>query len=108
MSPNSTRQFPMLGYWIALAAIVILANIPLFVSAYGGWVAEQHGCAVSVGYISECMIDGLNKGAELQRLVSSGLYALLTWPLGLVAFVVWLVFLFRHRARWKRAARGVQ
>ena len=96
------RRFGMWPYWLVLLLIVVIAMAPLAVSAYGSMLAEQHGCAVSAGFISECIIDGLDKGAELHGLAAAGLYALFTWPLALVMFAVWLVVLLVHRSRWKR------
>jgi hypothetical protein len=96
------KPFPMVGYWIALAVIVVLSNIPFAFTAYATSIAEQHGCTISAGFISECIVDGADKSAELHQMAASGLYVLFTWPLGILAFVVWLVLLLRHRGRWKR------
>ncbi len=97
------RRFRMWPYWLVLALIIIVAMAPLGVSAYGSALAAQHGCAVSAGFVSECIIDGVDNGAELHGLAAAGLYALFTWPLALLIFVVWLVVLLVHRGRWKRS-----
>jgi hypothetical protein len=102
----SARKFGMWPYWLVLLLIVVIAMAPLAVSGYGSMLAEQHGCAVSPGFISECIIDGVDKGAELHGLVAAGLYALFTWPLALLLFVVWLVVLLVHRGRWKRRRKA--
>jgi uncharacterized membrane protein len=96
------RKFPMLGYWIALAIIIVLANIPFVFTSYATMQAEQYGCAISSGFIAECMVDEVDRGLQLHDLAAAGLYVLITWPLGLVAFAVWLVVLLRHRGRWKK------
>jgi hypothetical protein len=98
------RRFRMWPYWLVLVLIVVVAMAPLGVSAYGSALAERHGCAVSAGFISECIIDGVDKGSELHALAAAGLYALFTWPLALVLLVVWLIVLLVNRGRWKRQA----
>jgi hypothetical protein len=100
------RRFRMWPYWLMLVLIVVVAMAPLGVSAYGTALAEQHDCAVSAGFISECMINGVDKGTELHQLAAAGLYAVFTWPLALLMLVVWLVVLLVHRSRFKRA-KGV-
>jgi hypothetical protein len=102
MAPG--RRFGMWRYWLVLVLIVVIAMAPLAVSAYGSMLAGQHGCAVSAGFISACIIDGVDKGAELHGLAAAGLYTLFTWPLALLMLVVWLIVLLVHRGRWKRQA----
>ena len=97
------KPFPMLGYWIALLVILIVANLPFGPTAYAGWLAESNGCTIiAAGTPPPCEIGGVERGKDLQDMSNAGLYVLLTWPLGAVLFVIWLVMLLRARGRWKR------
>jgi hypothetical protein len=97
------KKIPMLGYWIALAVIVVIANLPLIPTAYAGWLAQSNDCTIIAGGTPPpCEIDGVDRGRNLQDMSNAGLYVLLTWPLGAVLFIVWLVVLLAARGRWKR------
>ena len=96
------KPFPMLGYWIALVVIVIIANLPFIPAAYAGWLANANGCTITGGAATECMIDGVDRGRDLQQLSYVSLYVFFTWPLGALLFIIWLIMLLRARGRWKR------
>jgi hypothetical protein len=96
------KTFPMWGYWIGLLVILIIANLPFIPAAYAGWLADTNGCTITGGAPPECMIDGVDRGHDIQQLSYVSLYVFFTWPLGAVLFIVWLVMLLRARGRWKR------
>lgn len=94
--------FPWLPYWLALAAIFIGALVPIGVTLYAAAVAEGAGCILAEG--TPCLIDGVDKGPELRSLGGSFIYALFTWPAGIVLACLWFALLYWHRRRWSRKA----
>jgi hypothetical protein len=78
-----TRRFPWTAYWLALAAIVILACLPLISVLVASTIAEA-------------------QGQLLAAAVVLGWFMLVTLPLGLVVGLAWVVALVVHRLLWRR------
>ena len=95
-------RFPLWPYMIALALIFAGAMAPIAITIYAVNVTEGHGCTVSVAQLYPCIIDGVDKGPELQAMAHSFWYALYTWPAGILAACLWLGILWFHRRRWSR------
>jgi hypothetical protein len=104
--PHSPR-FPWWPYLVVLALIFVGAMAPIGVTVYAANVAQSHGCTVTNGVLDPCIVDGVDKAPELQAMASSFLYALFTWPAGIVAACLWFLVLYWHRGRWKRR-RGLE
>ena len=98
----TTPRFPWWPYLVALALIFVGAMAPIAVTVYAANVAQGHGCTVTDGVLDPCIVDGVDKAAELQGMANTFWYALFTWPAGIVAATIWLLVLLWHRGRWKR------
>jgi hypothetical protein len=71
-------------------------------------IANAYGCKVDEGSVHPCIIGGHDYGELLYDLGVMGWFMLATIPLGLVAFVTWLIFLILHQVAWrKRISAGV-
>ncbi len=96
--------FPWLPYWIALAAIFLGAMAPIGVTLHAASLAEGYGCTATGGVVAPCLVEGVDKAPELQAMAGSFLYALFTWPAGIVLACIWFGILYWHRRRWSRKA----
>ena len=105
MSPvaPAPRRFPWAVHWILFGLIFILGNLPIATTVISAAVANANNCTISEGLLNPCIIGGRDWGSDLQFGGMSFLYIFLTWPLALVLFIVWLIVLLVHRARFKRS-----
>ena len=94
--------FPWLPYWLVLAAIFVGAMAPIGVTLYTAAVAEGAGCTLAAD--APCLVDGVDKAPELRAMGGSFIYALFTWPAGIVLACLWFGLLYWHRRRWNRKA----
>ena len=102
---NGVRRFPWWVYWLLLAVIVILANLPLIATLIAASIAGANDCTMTEGVVAPCMIGGQDWGPDLQGYGNSFWFVLVSWPAGLVLFVIWLIVLLVHRAGFaKRVA----
>jgi len=97
-----TKRFPWIPYWIFLILIVLFAFAPIGSVMVCGVIANAFGCKVDEGSVHPCMINGKDYGHLLYTLGVMGWLMLATLPLGALAFLVWLIVLCLHRARWRR------
>jgi hypothetical protein len=102
----SAARFPMAIYWILLALIVLFALAPILVTIFAAAIANANGCQLSEGLLTPCVINGVDYGRDLQSAGLAVFYILLTVPLALVLFVIWLVVLLVHRRRFARGVAG--
>ena len=102
-APVAPRRFPWLVYWLLFTLIVLVAMLPIFTTVAAAAIASANGCNISEGVKSVCMIDGQDWGDWLQFGGLSILYVFLTWPIAFVLFLIWLVVLLIHRARFGKA-----
>ena len=107
MSEGSPRpkKFPWVIYWLVLAVIGLFALWPVMSVAFAALVAEAHGCQLDEGSVHPCMVLGSDWGETLYALGVMGWFMLATLPLGLFAFVGWLVALVAHRIAWRHTSR---
>jgi hypothetical protein len=102
------KRFPWILYWIPLVLIVVFAFAPVCSVILCGAIANTYGCKVDEGSVHPCIINGQDYGHLLYELGVSGWLMLFTLPVGLFAFVIWLIILILHRANWqKRVSAGV-
>ena len=83
----SARNFPWAAYWIGLAIIFVLANLPILVTIISAAVANGAGCTVSEAYATPCVINGTDYGYWLQFGGLAIFYLFITWPLAFVFFL---------------------
>src|SRR5947199_112269 len=103
------KRFPWILYWTVLALIVLFAFAPIGSVMLCGAIANAYGCKVDEGSTHPCMINGNNYGQLLYTLGVLGWLMLVTLPVGLFAFVFWLLILILHRERWrKRVSAEIQ
>lgn len=97
------KPFPMLWWWIALLVIFLLSNLPFLAPAWASYLASASDCTLTGGGAAPpCIIDGVDRGQDLQALSYMALYVFISWPLGALLFAVWLIALLVARGRWKR------
>jgi hypothetical protein len=94
--------FPWWPYLIVLALIMIGAMLPIGLTVYAANVAQGLGCTVTNGVLDPCVVEGVDRAPELQMMASSFVYALFTWPAGILAACIWFGVLYWHRTRWKK------
>jgi hypothetical protein len=99
-TPPRLRRFPWLVYWIVFALIAILAVLPVFTTVISAAIANGYDCNISESVKSACIINGQDWSDWLQFGGLSFLYIFLTFPLAFVLFIVWLIVLLIHRARF--------
>jgi len=100
--PSTTKKFPWLLYWMALAIIALVAFAPIGSVVACGVIANANGCKVDEGSVHPCVINGKDYGQLLYTLGVLGWLMLVTLPAGAVAFATWLVILLLHRGAWRR------
>ena len=92
-------------------AIILCAISPFFGVAYAGAVAEKYGCELNEGSINPCVVDGVDRGADLYSLGMLGWLGIATLPLGLAAVVLYiaivLIVYLVMRLRKKKAKQEV-
>lgn len=96
------KRFPWIVYWLVLALIVLVALAPIGSVVACSTIAKAHGCKVDEGSVHPCVINGKDYGQLLYTLGVMGWLMLVTLPGGALAFVIWLVVLVFHRARWRK------
>jgi len=97
------RRFPWLVYWSLFALIAILAVLPVLTTVLAAAITNAYDCTISESVKSACMINGQDWSDWLQFGGMSFLYIFLTFPLAVVLFVIWLIVLLIHRARFGKA-----
>ena len=98
----SAARFPMGIYWVLFALIVLLGMLPLFTTLFAVGIAEANGCTISESVLTPCVIGGTDWGYWLQFGGISVFYILLTFPVALILFIVWLIVLLVHRGIFRR------
>jgi hypothetical protein len=102
MLEASRKPFPWILYWLVLVLIILIGLAPIGSVVACSTIANIYGCKVDEGSVHPCIINGKDYGQLLYTLGVLGWLMLLTLPAGALAFVVWLIVLVLHRARWKR------
>jgi len=96
------KRFPWIPYWIVLVLIVLFALAPIGSVVVCSVIANAAGCKVDEGSVHPCIINGKDYGHLLYTLGVMGWLMLATLPLGALAFMIWLIVLVLHRARWRK------
>ena len=99
------KKFPWAIYWLILAAIVLVALLPVLSVLFAAFVANANGCRLDEGSVHPCMVMGSDWGETLYTFGVMGWLMLATLPLGLFAFGGWLVALIAHRIAWRHTSR---
>jgi len=108
MNGKPHKRFPWLWYFLALFVILAFAFAPIGSVMLCGAIANAYACKVDEGSVHPCIINGHDYGHLLYTLGVLGWLMLVTLPVGLFAFVVWLIVVMLHRERWrKRVSAGV-
>lgn len=102
MRADRVRRFPGWAYLTALIVIVVLALVPLASVFIASGLASGHGCVLNEGNVHPCIIAGADWGSTLYSMAMMGWFMLFSIPLGVIAFVVWLIIFFIHRVLWRR------
>ena len=97
------RRFPWLVYWILFALIGLIAVLPVFTTVFAAAIADANGCNITEGLKVTCMINGQDWGDWLQFGGLSIFYIFLTSPFAFELFLIWLIVLLIHRARFGKA-----
>jgi hypothetical protein len=100
-APVPTRKrFPWILYGIFLVLIVLFAFAPIGSGMLCSAIADAPGCKWDEGSVHPCIINGHDYGELVYSLGVMGWFMLVTIPIGLFAFVAWLIALLVHRASW--------
>jgi len=101
------HRFPWWVYWAAFAFIALFTLWPVGSILATAAIADANGCRVDEGSVHPCMVLGSDWGATLYTMGVLGWFMLITVPLGLGAFIVWLIVLLIHHAAWARQSKPV-
>ncbi len=96
------RRFPWWIYWILLAVIVLFTVSPVIPLAIATTIAEQNGCILNEGSANPCVVGGKDIGGDLYAMGVMGWFFLATIPVGVFAFIAWVIVLIVHRVLWGR------
>jgi hypothetical protein len=96
------RGFPLRYYVITLVVIVLLGTAPLLGLIAADVIASAHGCTLSEGTASVCMVMGSDWGEGLYAAFVLPWLLLATLPLAGGAVLVLLVIFIIHRLAWGR------
>ena len=108
MDSKPNGRFPWIWYLLALFVICGFAFAPVGSVILCAVISNVGGCKVDEGSMHPCIINGQDYGQLLYTLGVLGWLMLVTIPVGLFAFIIWLIVLILHRASWrKRVSVGV-
>lgn len=79
------------GLFWSLAAIVLLAGLPVALAFLASAIASAHGCTLSGAGPEPCLIGGSDWGGTLSVLFTMHWFALVTLPAGALALLAWLI-----------------
>lgn len=96
------RRFSWGIYLALLALIALIAFLPVLTMMVAIVVTGAYGCNINESIASVCEIGGTDMGYWLQFGQFSIFYIFLTFPLGVVLFVIWLIVLLVHNSRFNR------
>jgi hypothetical protein len=87
----------------ALAVILLFGAFPLLSTLLAVLFAETFGCSLNEGFVSPCVVFGLDFGGLLYPMGLAAWFVIFTVPLAGLALLVWLVvlvvLLFKRRNR---------
>ena len=95
-------RFPWRRYLLVLAAILVLALLPLASVLVSSAIADWNNCALDEGSAHSCLIGGSEWGGALYTMAVMGWLMLLSLPLGGGAVLVWFIMLIIHWLAWRR------
>lgn len=98
----SAGRFPWAVDWVLFGLIALVAMLPVFTIMISAAIANTYGCTIGEGLLTPCIIDGKDWGSTLQFGGMSVFYVFLTWPLVFVLFIIGVMVLQVHRARFKQ------
>ncbi|WP_198174080.1 hypothetical protein [Mesorhizobium xinjiangense] len=75
------------AFW--LAAIIVLAVLPLISVFAADFVAQWNGCTLNEGQVHPCVIAGADRGELLYTMFVMGWLSLLTVPAGFGVLMIW-------------------
>lgn len=103
---QSMKYFWLVHSMIVLG-IILCAFSPFLAVAYAGAVAERYGCDLDEGSIHPCVVNGVDRGADLYSLGMLGWLGIATVPLGAIALLLYtLVVLLFYLVRWLRRRKA--
>lgn len=102
--PQNGRWFALV-MGVSLLVIGLLAIAPLISALLASWIGSANGCVVNEGGVNPCIIWGADRGELLATLFVAGWFVFFTMPVGVMAFLVWIMVLAVGLLRRKRLAR---
>jgi hypothetical protein len=99
--------FPWRRYLIILLAIIVIAGSPLISVLISTLIADSNGCVVHEGFVNPCVVLGVDIGGGLYGGFVLGWLMLVTFPVGAIALLAWIVALPIHLVDHHRRQRSV-
>jgi hypothetical protein len=88
---------------VALLLILLFGTAPALSALGAGAIASLFGCALDEGSIHPCMAFGHDIGDMLYTMFVLGWFAMVTFPLGALALLAWIVVaLILLVVHWRR------
>ena len=100
------RSRTIFGFVVVLVIIGLFTFSPILMMLIANWITTFEGCDIIIGSARGCMFGGSDYGSALLFMQHAGWFMFYTIPLGLIAFLAWLVFaIARFASRdWNKGA----
>lgn len=90
-----------------LLGLILLAGLaPGAAVIWSTRFAQRHGCTVHEGYVTPCLVDGVDYGDQLYAAFVSGWLLLFTLPISLISALILLGMGLLDLLRWRRRRRA--
>ncbi|MDN7673792.1 hypothetical protein QZM22_15010 [Burkholderia oklahomensis] len=103
--PPADRRALIRAYGFALAAILVIALLPILSVAAAGIVADAAGCALNEASVHPCLIGGIDFGETLYAMGVLGWLMLGSLPIGGLLLMAWAIALLAQLLRRRASTR---
>lgn len=91
---------------LILGLILLWMSWPILLAGIAGAIASANGCQLNESVINSCLVDGRELGDTLYSMGVMGWFMLVTIPTGLLALLLFLLFLLIEWLVGRKRARG--
>lgn len=92
--------------YVVLLLILLVCLLPAFGVIWSGNFSSTHGCTLHEGFVTPCVVDGVDYGERLYTAFVMGWNMLLTLPVALPVAVALLIMGAVDVMRWLRHKRA--
>ena len=85
-----------------LVGIVLIGAAPMIPVGIASLIAKWNGCTLSEGAPSTCLVWGFDWGSFINEMGVLGWFGLVSLPLAIALFVVWIIWFIISALLWHR------